>query len=200
MGLYVSFTPKQLGYPETLHQSVMNEYLEVEVDYEEACEAFCETFIEVATDLVPVDTGYLQSTIDAWTDGFECEAEASAEYAQYVEFGTWKMEAQPYFQPALEEALAVFQEIAQEAVDEAADILQEMGEEVIAAAGQTFGEAFGDDFLGEVGGMLLGGALLWLAFPILVYAYGILDSIFNIGEDSKNRGRGGGLGVDIIIT
>ena len=63
----------------------------VEVDYTGACEAFVETFLEVALDLVPVDTGYLYSTISADTDGYFCWAEATAEYAQYVEYGTWCM-------------------------------------------------------------------------------------------------------------
>ncbi len=201
MGLYVSFTPKQFGYPETLHQSILQEFLEVEVDYAEACQAFCDVFIDVATTLVPVDTGYLQSTIDASTDGYECEAEATAEYAQYVEYGTWKMAAQPYFTPALEEALAAFHEIAMEAVDEAQEMLQDLCEEVIAEAGGSmgFGLFEGGGFLGEIGGMLLGGAMLWLMFPLLLYAYGIMDTIFG-NNDNKRSGPGASLGVDIIIT
>ena len=78
-------------------------YKSVPVDYSEACRVFVFPFIEVATELVPVDTGYLRSTINADTDGISiCYAEATAEYAQYVEYGTWCMMAQPYFEIALE--------------------------------------------------------------------------------------------------
>ena len=59
MGLYASFTPEELGYRVSLAQTVLGEYLTVDVEYGPACEAFCETFLDVATDLVPVDTGYL---------------------------------------------------------------------------------------------------------------------------------------------
>jgi HK97 gp10 family phage protein len=74
------------------------------VDYSSACAVFVDTFLRVANQLVPVDTGYLRSTIDAgeWGDGFWCEA--TADYAQYVEYGTSYMDAQPYFEPALEAA------------------------------------------------------------------------------------------------
>jgi hypothetical protein len=63
------------------------------VDYSEACAVFVDTFLRVANELVPVDTGYLRSTIQAgeWGDGFWCEA--SADYAQYVEYGTSYMDA-----------------------------------------------------------------------------------------------------------
>ena len=107
MGLYaeVDFItdwgfPEQLtGGDETIGEA------SVPVNYSGACSAFVETFLEVAKELVPVDTGYLRSTIDAGTDGFSfCYAEATAEYAQYVEYGTWCMDAQPYFEIALEEA------------------------------------------------------------------------------------------------
>jgi HK97 gp10 family phage protein len=76
----------------------------VSVDYSSACAVFVDTFLRVANQLVPVDTGYLRSTIDAgeWGDGFWCEA--TADYAQYVEYGTSYMDAQPYFEPALEAA------------------------------------------------------------------------------------------------
>jgi hypothetical protein len=76
----------------------------VQVDYSDAFAAFASAFYSYAVDLVPVDTGYLQSTISVSSDDWSITAEASAHYAQYVEFGTWKMAAQPYFIPALEYA------------------------------------------------------------------------------------------------
>ena len=195
MGLYASFTPEQLGYPVTLEQELLGEIAVVEVDYSAACEAFCETFLDVATDLVPVDTGYLQSTIAANTDGFFCECMADAEYAQYVEYGTWKMDAQPYFTPALEEGLAAFQEVAGEALDEAQEEMEEICEAIMDSAAAAFG---GEGFLGELGGILMGGLMLWLMFPILVNIYAILDSL---NPNSKFGSEGAGRGsVDVIIT
>ena len=48
----------------------------------------------------PVDTGYLRSSISGDSDVVQAEAE----YAQYVEYGTWKMDSQPYFESAVEQA------------------------------------------------------------------------------------------------
>lgn len=55
---------------------------------------------ETAQNLAPVDTGYLAGTI--WTDnmGLRAEIKPAAEYAGYVEFGTYKMSAQPYMRPS----------------------------------------------------------------------------------------------------
>ena len=60
----------------------------IEPDYSEGCAVFADTFYDIATSLVPIDTGYLESTIGA--EGYDtwCEAYADAEYAQYVEYGT----------------------------------------------------------------------------------------------------------------
>lgn len=74
-------------------------------DYSEGCEVFVKTFLEVANDLVPVDTGYLKHTLEAEYDDTYCMAETKCEYAQYPEFGTWCQEAQPYFAPALVAAI-----------------------------------------------------------------------------------------------
>lgn len=195
MGLYASFTPEQLGYPITLEQELLGEIAVVEIDYSAACEAFVETFLASAIELVPVDTGYLQSTIDANTDGFFCECMAEAEYAQYVEYGTWKMDAQPYFTPALEEGLQAFQELAGEALDEAQEEMEEICQSIMESVASSFG---GEGFLGELGGILMGGLMLWLMFPILVNIYAILDSL---NPNSKFGSEGAGRGsVDVIIT
>lgn len=58
-----------------------------------------------AIDYVPVDTGYLQSTIGkAQIRPGVWAVFALAHYASYVEYGTSRMEAQPYLVPALENA------------------------------------------------------------------------------------------------
>lgn len=139
MGLYVEFDISDYGYGSEVQGTVAGMFpIYTTMDFAPACEAFVKTFIEVATELVPVDTGYLRSTINATTDGFHCSAEATAEYAEYVEYGTFRMEAQPYFTPALEMAMSVFIQIADEIVNQTK---QEVMEEVMAQADSMFAKA-----------------------------------------------------------
>lgn len=49
----------------------------------------------------PVDTGELRRSIHGQVDGLTGEVGTNKEYAGYVEFGTYKMAAQPYLIPAL---------------------------------------------------------------------------------------------------
>jgi len=54
--------------------------------------------------VVPVDTGALKNNIDTKvaTDGLSAEVKTNMKYCEYVEFGTYKMAAQPYMTPAAE--------------------------------------------------------------------------------------------------
>ena len=52
----------------------------------------------------PVDTGYLKSTVFVTKSGDDVEVGFEAPYASYVEFGTYKMAAQPFLRPALDNA------------------------------------------------------------------------------------------------
>ncbi len=52
----------------------------------------------------PVDTGFLRSTVFVREVGSDVEVGFEAPYASYVEFGTYKMAAQPFLRPALDEA------------------------------------------------------------------------------------------------
>lgn len=54
----------------------------------------------------PVDTGFLQSTGFIQAVGDEVQVGFEAPYASYVEFGTYKMAAQPFLRPALDNAEA----------------------------------------------------------------------------------------------
>lgn len=156
----------------------------VQVDYSDAFAAFADAFYSYAVDLVPVDTGHLQSTISSSSDDWSMTAEASADYAQYVEFGTWKMAAQPYFIPALEYAWSetsdAFQQAVQDAMDEA--------EARLAAMGATQGGAesgFGMGF----GGFL--GALLGAVFIGLMHVLGdMLSGGTQITYDGGSSGGG----------
>ena len=57
---------------------------------------------EEQTSLCPVDTGNLQSSIGYSVDGTDLNFEATAEYAGFVEYGTSKMAAQPFFMPPID--------------------------------------------------------------------------------------------------
>lgn len=49
----------------------------------------------------PVATGNLRASINMSAGGNTCTVGTNCEYAGYVEFGTYKMAAQPYLIPAL---------------------------------------------------------------------------------------------------
>lgn len=104
MGLYVEFDVSQYGYENMLDGDP--------TVFQPACDAFVDTFLGEAKTLVPIRTGYLHNSIDANSELIDynlvCKAEATAEYAEYVEYGTWCMSAQPYFTPALEKAMEAF--------------------------------------------------------------------------------------------
>ena len=181
MGLRANINAMDQGFPMTA--DVGN--ISVPVDYSEAAEAFKAMFLDVARELVPVRTGYLKSTIAAEIGEAsigEVTAEASAEYAQYVEFGTYRQMAQPYFIPAIEAALEEWGLAAQKAYDEALEEAQAAYE--AEQAQQQSQEAGG----APIGGGLLGGlALLGLLLIFTIFIEGI-KSMFN-DTDSHRGGR-----------
>ena len=60
-----------------------------------------EAVADAARELCPVDTGRLRDSIAVSADNNGAEISADTDYAAYVEFGTWKSAAQPFFVPAL---------------------------------------------------------------------------------------------------
>lgn len=184
MGLYVSFSiTADWGYPEEVEGGDENiGYESVPVDYSEACEAFVSTFLDTALSLVPVDTGYLRSTIDANADGDTCEAEATADYAQYVEYGTVYMDAQPYFEPALEAACAAAAEAAEEALQEAqeelADLLEDRSADIDAGGMMMEG--------GGVG-FLMDFIASFLAILLVSAVKAVISSVFSTTKSSVSR-------------
>ena len=181
MGLRVNINAMDQGFPMTANVGDIS----IPVDYSEAAEIFKTVFLDVARELVPVRTGYLKSTIAAQIGEAsigEVTAEASAEYAQYVEFGTYRQMAQPYFIPAIEAALEEWGLAAQKAYDEALEEAQAAYE--AEQAQQQSQEAGG----APVGGGLLGGlALLGLLLIFTIFIEGI-KSMFN-DTDSHRGGR-----------
>jgi len=60
-----------------------------------------------AESICPVRTGYLKSTIHfTMLESLNYEFGADADYASYVEMGTWKIAARPFIRPAFEAHLA----------------------------------------------------------------------------------------------
>lgn len=133
---------------------LVTKYYQEPINYTPAMEAARDTFLDVATTLVPVDTGNLRDSIHAEIGATEVVAYADAEYAEYVEYGTYKMAAQPYFEPALKEALDMMKSTAQKieaqarmedierwAEDQAYNKLEQMQER--SEMGMLFGSMLG---------------------------------------------------------
>lgn len=204
MGLYAEFSAAEMGYKEEIEGG--NDEIGYEiimVDYTEAYDAFVSTFLDIATTLVPVDTGYLRSTIDASHDGFTCWAEATADYAEYVEYGTSYMSAQPYFTPALEEAMRVFHSIARDLQSEAQAELEELlsgmmnsAMSMMSGGGNMFSASWGQFF----GGLAMMAGMFFLFFPLLVYTYGIIDSTIGALTGKDDRSMEMFFMPEIIIT
>ena len=173
MGLRCRIDPVvDLNYPSATPE------LGLYIDYGDGCDAFLDAFFDIAYDLCPVDTGELISSIDGSTDGESVEVYADADYAQYVEYGTSKMEAQPYFRPALASAIEIAKRDWQEAVDEAmeeeAQILAELsggrGEEdeedeeggggMMGLMGSALGGS-GGGFWNQMTGIMAGFGYVW---------------------------------------
>jgi len=65
-----------------------------------------------AKQICPVDTGRLRGSINTRKCGSTCRSiGTSVEYAQYVEFGTRRMQAQPFLRPALHKNIHLLKEI-----------------------------------------------------------------------------------------
>jgi HK97 gp10 family phage protein len=62
-----------------------------------------------ARDLAPVDTGTLVKSIQFRMNGQMATVEAKAGYAGFVEFGTTRMRAQPFFTPAFVTASGTYE-------------------------------------------------------------------------------------------
>ena len=85
-----------VGLPTTT--SIYHRY----IDYSDAVHEAIDEFMDAATSDVPVDTGTLQASISCEAEYMGFTAYADTNYAEYVEYGTYKMEAQPYFEDNLE--------------------------------------------------------------------------------------------------
>lgn len=161
----------------------------VEVDYSDAFAEFADAFYQAATTLVPINTGRLYSSISASADDWSISCYADTEYAQYVEYGTWKMMAQPYFGPALEQAwdqtAAEFDAAYQEAADELHDILVNDFEDPSEMMGHG---TFAQSFFAGVFGAVFGGVFSILADMLSggqKIGYDKAGPVFSLGSPSS---------------
>lgn len=190
-----------------------NEFETMKVDYSNALDLACAKFEEVVHQLVPVDTGYLSSSISAGHDGRSIVFfYAKADYAQYVEFGTWKMPAQEYFRPAIEEALNILLSEASAAQEWATQMVQALAGNIFyygfgvgaaaiggdtgfmeaVVAGKSPMTAMSTEYLstgGFIGGLIGGLFMLGLFFVPMLYTYGIFESIGYalFGDDKSGK-------------
>ena len=161
-------------------------------DYSAGCQVFIQSFIRNSTLLVPVDTGYLRSTLTAGGSDTYCYAETDCEYAQYPEYGTWCQAAQPYFEPALERALAEaapYWDAAQEEaqMEEEELRMEEEAEEAEEAATMNTGSKTSQGGFGLGGGSILGAILAFIIIAIIAFFVEGLKSVFSdVSEDSSN--------------
>lgn len=181
------------------------EYETMEVDYTNAIDLACEKFEEIANQLVPVDTGYLRSSIRAENDGYSMVSfYAEADYAQYVEFGTWKMPAQEYFRPAVEAALDVLLSEAKAAQAEATEMVQALVQDIFACSQADAAAAGIGGDTGFIGGIVGGIAMLALSFVPMLYLYGTLESIGsalfeNSGGSAQETSDNQSINIDGLI-
>ena len=86
---------------------------------QQALTSWAQSVQNEAERLVPVRTGYLQSTIYAKSQQWQIEVGAQATYAASVEFGTRYSQAKPYLQPAIDVNLPSLEAVLLEALDSA---------------------------------------------------------------------------------
>lgn len=112
MGLQFNMSVYDLGYIQATQDITLYP------NYAEGCRVFRDTFLAEAQARCPVRTGYLRSTISASSTASSITCIVGAEYAQYVEYGTSRQSAQPYFEPALQIALETAREYWDKAENE----------------------------------------------------------------------------------
>lgn len=224
MGLFVEFdVVEDFGY---LDQT---EEYGIVPDYSEGSMVFADVFLSIAQQLVPVDTGYLSSTLTADGSDTYCYAETDCDYAQYPEFGTWCQPEQPYFRPALEEAIMAatpYWDKAQQQAEMEEQILieeEQMMQQAQALASQQSGAHGATQAQmmnawsagrgpGGFGGLNFSSpsAFIGSVLGMFVAAFIIVTVQVMLGKDfssrgSSSRGRGGsGGGIpyvpEVIIT
>ena len=85
----------------------------VESRIQVALEAVGMTCERKAKELAPVDTGNLRNSLTHLVDDTTVYIGTNVEYGKYQELGTYKMKAQPFLRPAVEQNIGEYQRIIQ---------------------------------------------------------------------------------------
>src|SRR5215510_5619976 len=75
--------------------------------------------LDKTTNLCPVDTGALKASIDVTVNDTELTATASEDYASYVDKGTSKMSAQPFFEDPINQLIDAFHQQLNDKINDA---------------------------------------------------------------------------------
>lgn len=175
MGMYFEGVPS--GMPEELVDE--NFGISVPIDYSSASQAAADTFVSVATSLCPVRTGNLAASISAGTNGNGWYGEATASYAQYVEFGTSRMAARPFMAPAIEAANAAYNQAAEIAITEAQEQLDLMIVEMVNSMIDDLMSSL-DGVGGGIAGLLI-GFVITLLTELITTPIRMIEDVFAPG-------------------
>ena len=108
MGLYWECDViEDLGYP----KYEISDGVVINYDYSAGCEMFRAIFLANVMKKCPVATGHLLSSVNSKIQKTTIRCWTYCNYAQYVEYGTVYMRAQPYFEPSLNAAFDMAVEI-----------------------------------------------------------------------------------------
>lgn len=161
------------------------------VEYDSQIETALGQFQDEARALCPIRTGNLVSSISGEASGDGFTAEAMADYAEYVEYGTWKMSAQPYFvepfQTAGESCAEAIQTHLQEVLAEAqAMAMLEIEERYMMEVEMAVEEA---NIMAMTGDAL--GAEMWLMMKLQELQMIMMACIAQVeGQIEEYQGQG----------
>ena len=163
----------------------------IPIYYDDGMEEFETVFMDTIEELCPVDTGFLHDSIQVETTDTTVKVWTDCEYAQYVEYGTWKQDPQPYFEPpvaaALNAATHIWNDAMEEALEEEAEELEEQREGVDEEEeGEPISE--GDGPLGGSISALLG---ITIALTIIETIKEMFDTsdVVDYGKEEKKEKR-----------
>ena len=164
-----------------------------DIDYSDAIREAVDEFMDAATSDVPVDTGTLQASISCEVEYMGFTAYADTNYAEYVEYGTYKMEAQPYFEDNLE---SVAEELHANCVEIWQDAEQQDKEQYQAQIEARMQEA---QRLGALDGSLIEMVLSSMLIGLLNGLLSIVQDMFSMrnGDNTEDTDQGYSADVDI---
>ena len=164
-----------------------------DIDYSDAIREAVDEFMDAATSDVPVDTGTLQAAISCEVEYMGFTAYADTNYAEYVEYGTYKMEAQPYFEDNLE---SVAEELHANCVQIWQDAEQQDKEQYQAQIEARMQEA---QRLGALDGSLIEMVLSSMLIGLLNGLLSIVQDMFSMrnGDNTEDTDQGYSADVDV---